>query len=387
MDINISSKSKPLYECFDDLNLQDTVIRGIYSYGYEKPTDIQQQVIVPISSGSDVIIEKEFSGESVGSYLIGILNSIDTKKKHVQAVIICPVREHVYNVAGLFLKLAQFTDVKTARCCGGSSIRKDFEALKDTVHVIFGTPGRINDLSSKVLDLSQLKIFCIGSLDRVLDMGFESTVIDIISKLPPHIQVVIRYDKISLEIEAFSEKYTRNAVKCGSPPHLELSLEGIKQFYVKVQNDNDKLDILLDLLECSVSTSAQVIIYFTSQRRLNHVAQQLEKEYPISCVHHGMMADEKKVPLEKFRRGDTRFLLATDYVLRDGMDVSIVSLVINYSMSYGLDTYIARVGRSGHYGKVGYVINFLASSTLVDELRQYYNTTIDELPSNFFDLL
>ena len=163
----------------------------------------------------------------------------------------------------------------------------------------------------------------------------------------------------------------------------QLTLEGIKQFFVAVERDEFKIDTLIDLYEhLSV---AQAVIFCNTRRRADMLAEAMSKnDFTVSCLHGELMPEERKQIMREFRSGSSRVLISTD-VLSRGIDVPTVSLVLNFDMPKNRETYLHRIGRSGRYGKKGVAINFITArdQEVKDELERFYETSIDELPGNF----
>jgi len=167
----------------------------------------------------------------------------------------------------------------------------------------------------------------------------------------------------------------------------QLTLEGISQYYINVKHNNWKYDVLTDIY--NTINIAQCIIYINSKNKLNDVYQcLLEDNFPVGMIHGSLMTNERSEIMEKFRQGEIRILLSTDLLSR-GIDVQQLSLVINFDLPLQKETYIHRIGRSGRYGRKGVAINFVTERDLqdLDELKQFYNTNIEEMPQNIGDII
>ena len=167
----------------------------------------------------------------------------------------------------------------------------------------------------------------------------------------------------------------------------QLTLEGIQQFYINVKHNNWKYDVLTDIY--NTINIAQCIIYINSKNKLNQIYQSLTSDnFPVGMIHGNLMTNERETIMNQFRQGEIRILLSTDLLSR-GIDIQQLSLVINYDLPIQKETYIHRIGRSGRYGRKGVAINFVTDRDLQDleELKNFYNTNIEEMPQNIGDII
>merc|ERR1711879_677752 len=277
----------PVVDSFDDLDLQEGLLRGIYSYGFEKPSAIQQRAIRPVLDGRDTIGQAQSGTGKTATFVIGALQRIDFNNRSCQALILAPTRELAQQIHKVVLALGDYLNVKCHACIGGTSVRDDIDKLRDGQHVVVGTPGRVYDmLSKRHLRIDDLLTFVYDEADEMLSRGFKDQIYDIFKTLPPNVQVCLFSATMAPEILDLTTKFMRNAVRILVKKD-ELTLEGIRQFYVAIEKEEWKLETLCDLYE--TLTISQAIIYCNTQRKADFVAEQLTKrDFTVSMIHAGL---------------------------------------------------------------------------------------------------
>jgi translation initiation factor 4A len=318
---------------------------------------------------------------------VGALQRIDFEHRACQAIILAPTRELANQIYKVVLALGDYLDVKCHACIGGTKVHDDILRLKEGQHVIVGTPGRVFDLISRGhLRIDDLLTFVLDEADEMLSQGFEDQIYKIFKTLPPNVQVCLFSATMPPEILDLTKKFMRNAVKILVKKD-ELTLEGIRQFYVAIEKEQWKLDTLCDLYENLTIT--QAIIYCNSRRQVDFLADQMSKrDFTISMMHADMDQKERDLVMREFRSGSTRVLISTDLLAR-GIDVQQVSLVINFDLPRNMENYLHRIGRSGRFGRKGVAINFVTNQDVktMKDIEKYYHTQIEELPANIADMM
>jgi translation initiation factor 4A len=367
--------------------LNDNLLRGIYSYGFEKPSAIQQRGIKPILDGRDMIGQAQSGTGKTATFTIGVLQRIDYSLKACQALILAPTRELANQIQKVALALGDYNKVKAHVCIGGTSIRDDIDRLKDGQHLVVGTPGRVFDMIGKRhLRVDDLITFVLDEADEMLSRGFKDQIDDIFKTLPPNIQVCLFSATMAPEILDLTSKFMRDAVRILVKKD-ELTLEGIRQFYVAIEKEEWKLDTLCDLYE--TLTITQAIIYCNTRRKVDFLADQLAKrDFTISTMHADLDQKERDLVMREFRSGSSRVLISTDLLAR-GIDVQQVSLVINYDLPSNMENYLHRIGRSGRFGRKGVAINLVTNNDVraMKDVEKFYHTQIEEMPMNIADLI
>jgi len=234
--------------------------------------------------------------------------------------------------------------------------------------------------------LSRLEFLVLDEADEMLSRGFRDAVYDIFQELPPKVQVCLFSATMPMDVLEVSKRFMRDPVRILVKKEM-VTLDGIKQFYVAVEQENWKLDTLCDLYETLSIT--QAIIYCNTRRKVDWVTDKMQqRDFTVSSMHGDMTSEERNLILKEFRSGSSRVLITTDLLAR-GIDVQQVSLVINYDLPHNKENYIHRIGRSGRFGRKGVSINFVVDEDVrtMREIEQFYNTKIEEMPMNVADLI
>jgi len=375
---------------FDEMPLHTNLLRGIYSYGFEKPSAIQQRAIVPFIQGGDIIAQAQSGTGKTGAFSIGLLQRMDMTKKYVQGLVLSPTRElaiqteQVISHIGDFL--AEGNNTFCATFVGGTRVFDDIRKLETGVIVAVGTPGRVFDVIKRgALRAETLKVLVLDEADEMLSQGFSEQIYEIFKFLPKDIQVALFSATMPPDVLELTTKFMRDPKRILVKKEA-LTLEGIKQFYVAVEEEY-KLETLMDLYD-SVSI-AQSVIFCNTRRKVDWLAEQMnQKQFTVSFMHADMPKGEREKVMATFRSGSSRVLITTDLLSR-GIDVQHVSIVINFDLPANRESYLHRIGRSGRYGRKGVAINLVASRdvTTLKELESFYNTQVDELPMNFAEHL
>jgi len=374
-------------ESFDDMGLREDLLRGIYAYGFEKPSAIQQRGIRPVISGRDTIAQAQSGTGKTATFSIGALQIVDLTIKDTQALILAPTRELAQQIHKVVNALGDYMKVTSHSCVGGTAVRNDIKTLVQGVQIVVGTPGRVNDMINRnALRLDRLKAFILDEADEMLSRGFKDQIYDVFQFLPANVQVCLFSATMPIEILQITKRFMREPVRI-LVKRAELTLDGIKQFYVMVEKEDWKLDTLCDLYE--TLTITQAIIYCNTRRKVDWLTDKMQqRDFTVSAMHGDMTQQERELIMKEFRSGSSRVLITTDLLAR-GIDVQQVSLVINYDLPSNRENYIHRIGRSGRFGRKGVAINFLASDDVqpMRELEQFYNTQIEEMPMDVADLI
>lgn len=373
-------------EKFDDLGLKEEVLRGIYNYGFEKPSPIQQKGILPLLQGRDTIAQAQSGTGKTGAFTIATLQIIDTASDQTQALIVVHTRELAYQVFKVIEMVGEYTEVRVHACCGGTAVRDDIKKLKGGVHVVVGTPGRVKEMMKKgYLKTDYLKLFILDEADEMLSRGFKEQIQEIFKFLPGEIQIGLFSATMPIDILKLSENFMRDPARILVKKD-ELTLEGIKQYYVPLDKEEWKLEVLMNLyMNLEIN---QAIIYCNTTKRVDELTKQLkEKEFTVSAMHGEMDQVARDLIMREFRTGTTRILISTDLLAR-GIDVQQVSVVINYDLPQRKESYIHRIGRSGRFGRKGTAINFVTprEAEFLKELQTHYSTQINELPTNLEEI-
>ncbi|KAI5635883.1 DEAD/DEAH box helicase domain-containing protein [Phthorimaea operculella] len=322
-----TSEDVEVIPTFDSMGLRDELLRGIYTYGFEKPSAIQQRSILPIVKGRDVIAQAQSGTGKTATFSISILQSLDTTLRETQVLVLSPTRELATQIQKVILALGDFMNVQCHACIGGTNLGEDIRKLDYGQHVVSGTPGRVFDMiRRRVLRTRSIKMLVLDEADEMLNKGFKEQIYDVYRYLPPATQVVLISATLPHEILEMTSKFMTDPIR------------------ILVKRDDS--------------------------------------------MHGDMPQKERDNIMKEFRSGQSRVLITTDVWAR-GIDVQQVSLVINYDLPNNRELYIHRIGRSGRFGRKGVAINFVKSDDIriLRDIEQYYSTQIDEMPMNVADLI
>ena len=373
------------HESFDDMNLNEDLLRGIYGFGFEKPSEIQKQAIGHVIEGGDVIGQAQSGTGKTGAFTIGLLNRIDLNSKVLQVIILLPTRELALQVETVVKGISTYMEgLSICLGVGGASVRDQVDQIRNGAQVLIGTPGRIFDLVSNRLDhknVMDLKMLVMDEADEMLSTGFQDQVREIFKYVPNDIQVCLFSATLNSDVMRITEKFLRNPTNILVDAE-NLTLDGIRQYYVNMR-EQDKFSTLIDLYESM--TIAQCIIYCNSRTRVEELGHALtQQNFTVGIIHGQMEWNDRKTVMDEFRAGRIRVLLATDLLAR-GIDVQQVSVVINYDIPRDVANYLHRIGRSGRFGRKGVGINFATqeSASYLEAIVEHYKTNIEELPIEF----
>ena len=370
---------------FEDLDLKDELLHGIYSTGFELPSSIQQRAILPVIDGHDVIGQAQSGTGKTATVTIGVLQRIENSLDKTQAIILTHTRELALQVNGVASNLSEYMDIKINLSIGGISVKENIEQLNDNPHIVIGTPGRVLDMiNKKILSTKYLKLLVVDEADEMLSKIFMSQIYEIFRFLPGNIQVALFSATMPAEFFDLTTKFMRNPIKILVKTD-ELTLEGIKQYYINVERNEYKFDTICDLY--GKFSVAQSIIYCNSKKIVDDLDRKLnENGFAVCKIHGKMHQEERNDIMARFRRGEARILVSTDLLSR-GIDVQQVSVVINYDIPQNVESYLHRIGRSGRFGRKGVAINFMTYYDIknLHEIMKYYSTQIEEMP-NFDNL-
>ncbi|KRY49327.1 Eukaryotic initiation factor 4A-III [Trichinella britovi] len=386
-----TSENVVVIPTFEEMNLKRELLRGIYAYGFNKPSMIQKRAIRPIVSGRDVIAQSQSGTGKTATFSIGLLQVIDTQLRETQALVLAPTRELAQQIQKVVLALGDRMNVQAHACIGGTNVGEDIRKLDYGQHVVVGTPGRVFDMITRQnLRTDSLKVFVMDEADEMLTkgnellyliLGFKDQIYDIYRFLPPGIQVVVISATLPHEILEMTGKFMTEPIRI-LVKRDELTLEGIRQYFVHVEREDWKFETLCDLYDSI--TISQAVVFCNTRHKVEWLDEKMkESNFTVGAIHGEMDQKDRNEVVRKFRDGIYRVLISTDVWSR-GLDIPGVSLVINYDVPTNREAYLHRIGRSGRYGRKGCAINFATTEDIPTmlEIESYYGTQIDEMPMN-----
>jgi len=382
-----TSDDVKVFNTFETMNLKEDLLRGIFAYDFKKPSAIQQRAIIPIINGRDVIAQAQSGTGKTATFSIGILQSIDTTSNKTQALILSPTRELAQQIQKVILSVGDCLNVECHACIGGKKLGQDIQKLEQGVQVVSGTPGRVFDMiKRKKLLTRNIKMLVLDEADEMLGKGFKEQIYDIYRYLPPSTQVVLVSATLPKEVLEMTQKFMTDPIRI-LVKRDELTLEDIKQFFVAVEREEWKFSTLCDIYD--TLTITQAVIFCNTKKKVDWLAKQMtEANFMVVAMHGDMPQEERDNIMGAFRACEYRVLITTDIWAR-GIDVSQVSLVINYDLPTNRELYIHRIGRSGRFGKKGVAINFVKEEdvSVLRDIEQFYACQIDEMPMNLTEYL
>ena len=375
------SKEFAIWEDLEDLN--PDLLRGIYAYGFDKPSIIQQKSILSLFDKKDIIAQAQSGTGKTGAFTVGVLQNIDASVNKVQAVILVPTRELAKQIQDVVTSIGSFVKLlKIQLLVGGTSTEQDVHALKNnTPHIIVGCPGRVHDMMRRQhIRGADINMIILDEADEMLSIGFKEQVYNIFNFLNSNVQVGLFSATLPEELHTLSEKFLRNPVKILVKSE-QLTLEGITQHMIALEDDSQKYSTLKDIY--NMLSVTQSIIYCNSIKRVVDLNEAMRQDnFPVCCIHSGMEKHERDEAFSDFKCGKHRVLISSNVTAR-GIDVQNVGVVINFDVPKDVHTYLHRIGRSGRWGRKGIAINFVTRWDLkkIKEFEVYYQTTITEMPA------
>ena len=374
-----------IFNTWDEFELHPDILRGIYAHGFEKPSPIQSKAIYPMLQGSDLIAQAQSGTGKTGSFTIGALSKVVISENSNQVLIMVPTHELAHQITTVIESLSSMmTGLRIKTIVGGSSIDEDADEIrKNPPHIIVGCPGRVYDMiRRRHINANKFKLVVLDEADEMLSSGFKEQVYNVFKYLNKNVQIALFSATLPNNIFQITNKFMRNPVKICVKAE-SLTLEGIKQYFIAVNNDREKYLTLKDLYQ-HISLS-QCIIYANSVKRVNDLYEAMKEDgFPVCCLHSNMEKSERENVFKEFRKGQSRVLISSNVTSR-GIDIQQVGVVINFDVPRDIHNYLHRIGRSGRWGRKGTGINFITRRDIqkIKEIEEYYATQIQELPSVF----
>ena len=370
---------------WEDLEAKMDLLRGIYAIGFETPSPIQKKAISPMFDKKDVIAQAQSGTGKTGCFAVASLQLTDVTKSVPQVLILSPTRELAMQTQNVIDTIGnQMKGMKTQLLIGGTSTEEDIRKLNEnSPQIIIGCPGRVHDMMRrKRLQTKDLKLIVIDEADEMLSSGFKEQVYNIFQFMPNEIQVGLFSATMPIELHSLTEKFMRNPIKILVKSE-QLTLEGIEQFYIALDSDDQKYDALKDLY--GIISMSQCIIYCNSVKRVSDLYDAMTADnFPVCQIHSNMEKEDRNASYEAFKSGSQRVLISSNVTAR-GIDIQQVSTVVNFDVPKCIHTYLHRIGRSGRWGRKGIGINFVTrrDARNIKDVENHYQTQIKELPQSF----
>lgn len=368
---------------FEAFGINKEILETLETLGYKNPTEVQEQVIPLALEGRDIIVKSQTGSGKTGSFAIPICEKIDLEERRSQVLVLTPTRELAMQVSEEMTNIGRYKKVRCAAIFGKQPINAQIIALRQRIHVIVGTPGRTLDLISKGhMNVDHIKYLIIDEADEMLNMGFIEQVEAIIEKLPSNRITMLFSATMPDEIESISQKYMIDPTKVEITPK-SLASERIEQVYYEVEK-KEKFDALNKIIYIERPDSC--ILFCSTKESVDKLVNKMkDKGYPCRGLHGGMFQKDRIDTIEKFKRGEFSFLVATNLAAR-GIDIENVTHIINYDIPMENENYVHRIGRTGRLGNTGMAITLVSSSEYkyLEKLEEYlgYEIIKKEIPSD-----
>ncbi|BFG24232.1 hypothetical protein CerSpe_105060 [Prunus speciosa] len=375
-----------VYHDFEYMGLQCNLLKGIFAYGFEKPSASQQRGIVPFCEGLDVIQQAQPGTGKRATFCCGILEKLNIDLVKCQALVLAPTRASALKTEKVMRALGEYLGLRVYACVRGKTRHEGQRILHAGVHVVVGTPDCVFEmLSSQNLYPDHIGMIVLDEAGEMLTGSFNDEILHIFQLLPSPVQVGVFSATMPPEALEVTRKFMTKPVRI-VVEHDELTLEGIKQFYFNVEEEEWKLDTVCELRN-SLSTYLTVIFVDTTHKVEWLTDRMIGLDYTVSAIHVDTDLNTRDTILREFRTGSCKVLITTDHLARC-IDVQQARVVVNYDLPNQPENYLHRIGRSGSFGSKSAVINFMIrdEERKVLDIQRFYNLVIEERPADFAHL-
>lgn len=374
-----------VFEDFDGMGLKKELLRGIYAYGFSQPSAIQARAIVPMMNGNEVIAQAQSGTGKTGAFTIGALSRVDPSKKETQVLILSHTKELADQSTGVVKDISTYMNINVYCATGGRDLKEDIAALRNGVHVLSGTPGRIKDLIERGnVKTDTIKLVILDEADNLLDIKFRGQIMDILKGgFTEEVKICLFSATLTPDVIDFARRFIINPIQILVKKE-RVTLDGITQYYVNLDNspDEHKFEALLDIYKCMPIT--QTIIFVNHKEKAKWLADHLkQRQINVGYIYGELPDAERRATMQSFKAGAFRVLVSTDLCAR-GIDIQQIGLVFNFEIPRNSADYLHRIGRSGRYGRKGVAINLInqAEIELLLNIQRKYSTVINELPAD-----
>ena len=361
---------------FEELNIDERILRAIEDMGFEETSPIQTQAIPAVCEGIDVVGQAQTGTGKTAAYTIPMLMKIDPQIKKPQAIVLCPTRELAVQVAEEIRKLAKYmSDIKVLPVYGGQEIVRQIKSLKTGVQIIVGTPGRVMDhMRRKTVKFDNINMVILDEADEMLDMGFREDMETILTETPQDRQTVMFSATMPKAIMDIARNFQKDA-RVIKVVRKELTVSNIEQFYYEVRPKN-KTEVLCRLID--IYNPRLSVVFCNTKRQVDKLISELKgRGYFADGIHGDMKQQQRDRVMDDFRSGNVDILIATDVAAR-GIDVDDVDMVFNYDIPQDEEYYVHRIGRTGRAGRSGMALSFISGKEVykLKDIERYCKTKI-----------
>lgn len=362
---------------FKDLGLSKEILEAIKKLGYKEPSEVQKKVIPLILKNNDIIAKAQTGSGKTAAFAIPICERIELEEKLPQVLVLAPTRELAYQIEEDFSYIGKFKRLRCISVFGKEPISNQIRELKQRIHIVVGTPGRVLDhLERGTLNTEKIKYLVVDEADEMLNMGFIEQVEGVFQKLPKNKNTLLFSATLPEEIISLSKKYMKDFINIEIKSKSSVK-ERINQTYYELES-KDKFDLLKKIIYKELPES--VIIFCRTKQNVEDVFSKMKSSgYSSGEIHGGMLQKDRIDVMNDFKKGKFMFLVATDVAAR-GIDVEKVTHVINYDIPMEKESYIHRIGRTGRIGNKGKAITFVTSKEkrFLNEIEEEFSLNIEE---------
>ncbi|MGE9922419.1 DEAD/DEAH box helicase [Acidaminococcus fermentans] len=351
---NTTAESKPEITSFEDLNLDRKILAALKEMGFEEPSPIQKGAIPMALEGEDLIGQAQTGTGKTAAFGIPIIQKINEKDRHIQALVMSPTRELCIQVADEISKIGKTKRIRVLPVYGGQPIERQIRSLKRGIQVVIGTPGRLLDhIRRGTIDLEYVNFLVLDEADEMLDMGFVDDMENIIKNVPPERQTMLFSATMPRPILSISKKYMR-APKVVAIHKEVVTAPTIDQYYYETR---DKVDGLCRILD--TTDDCKMIIFCRTKKGVDELVIALAtRGYEAEGLHGDLSQNQRDRVMKKFRSGQVDILVATDVAAR-GLDIDNITHVVNFDVPSDSESYVHRIGRTGRAGNTGVALTFI----------------------------
>ncbi|KAJ7261753.1 ATP-dependent RNA helicase DBP5 [Mycena haematopus] len=387
--------NSPLHSAktFEELGLHQDLLRGIYDMGFSKPSKIQERALPLLLANppTNMIGQSQSGTGKTAAFVLTMLSRIDFTKNTTQALCLAPSRELARQIMSVVVSMGKFTSVQTEYAIKDNLARNSGPI---TAHIVVGTPGTMTDLMRKrIINVSDLKVFVLDEADNMLDQdGLGDQTLRVKNMLPRDhpVQILLFSATFPDHVRSFASKFAPGSNKIELQKE-ELSVSGIRQFYMDCRNEEHKYDILVRLY--ALLTIGQSIIFCQHKHTADRISARMTAEgHKVASLHGAKDPAERDAIIDNFRDGREKVLITTNVIAR-GIDILQVNMVVNYDLPLmyernsgnsgdgghfdkpDIETYIHRIGRTGRFGRRGISINFVHDKKTWLQMEQIEQAT------------
>ena len=366
---------------FEEFNLDKNIIKSLKNMKYEIPSKVQSKVIPQLLNNKDIIVKSKTGSGKTASFAIPLCEKVDINNNSVQGLIIAPTRELALQIKEEVQNIGRIKKVRCSAIFGKQPLKEQVAELKQRVHIVVATPGRIIDhIGRGTIDLSNIKFFIIDEADKMLNKGFVDDMESIMTKLPQNACKGMFSATIDDNINSVCEKYMKNIVRIEIKDEDKYIKKQISEFFINSEEEN-KYDLLKSIIykECPHS----VIVFANTRDKVDEIYKSMKKDkFTVGVIHGDMSQDKRLFIIKDFKENKFNILVSSDITSR-GIHVDDVSLVINYEVPRDKENYVHRIGRTGRVDKLGKAITIVSTKEekYLREIEEYTKNQIEEISS------